>query len=117
MLDINIYSYIFSGISLLMTTYVDRFNKISVLIREKIDKKDRFKIEILYKRINYIKRIMFFSIFSLIFDILTILSNIFIEKIVLYFFIVSIINILIAFYYLIKEILLSNEYTFSYLEK
>ncbi|MBZ4683872.1 MAG: hypothetical protein PWP46_738 [Fusobacteriaceae bacterium] len=117
MLDINMYSYIFSGISLLMTAYVDRFSKISAIIREKLEKQDKFKIKLLYKRLDYIKKIMFFSIISLIFDILTILSNIFIEKIVIYFFVISIFNILIAFYYLIKEILLSNKYTFSYLEK
>ena len=80
-MDITTPALVFPAISLLFIAYTNRLNSLSVLIRsmtkdgskESPSKQAKDQLEILQKRVNYIKRMQVFGIISFILCLFTII--------------------------------------------
>ena len=80
-MDITTPAILFPAISLLFVAYTNRLNSLSVLIRlmttegsdESKTKHTEEQLDILQKRVNYIKRMQVFGILSFIFNLITII--------------------------------------------
>ena len=80
-MDITTPAILFPAISLLFVAYTSRLHSLSVLIRsmttegsdESKTKHTEEQLDILQKRVNYIKRMQVFGILSFIFNLITII--------------------------------------------
>ena len=80
-MDITTPAILFPAISLLFIAYTNRLHSLSVLIRamttegsdESKTKHTEEQLDILQKRVNYIKRMQVFGILSFIFNLITII--------------------------------------------
>ena len=80
-MDITTPAILFPAISLLFVAYTNRLHSLSVLIRamttegsdESKTKHTEEQLDILQKRVNYIKRMQVFGILSFIFNLITII--------------------------------------------
>ena len=80
-MDMTTPALLFPAISLLFVAYTNRLHSLSVLIRamttegseESKTKHTEEQLDILQKRVNYIKRMQVFGIVSFIFNLLTII--------------------------------------------
>ena len=80
-MDITTPAILFPAISLLFVAYTNRLHSLSVLIRamttegshESKTKHTQEQLDILKKRVNYIKRMQVFGILSFIFNLITII--------------------------------------------
>ena len=80
-MDMTTPALLFPAISLLFVAYTNRLHSLSVLIRAMITegsdesktKHTEEQLDILQKRVNYIKRMQVFGIVSFIFNLLTII--------------------------------------------
>lgn len=114
-MDIIIPSYLFSAISLLLMGYNTRYLALSKLIRDfyknnEITKKDIENIPLFRKRLGYIKKLQMFSLYSLIFSVLStflILLNCSFQRET---FALALILFMLSLYYSLREVLLSTKH-------
>lgn len=108
-------SYLFSAISLLLMGYNTRYLALTKLIRERCNRKcsekdNKLNLIIFRKRLEYIKKLQMFSIYSLIFSVIStflILLNFSFQRET---FTLSLLLFLISLYYSIKENFLSTKH-------
>lgn len=114
-MDIMTPSYLFSAISLLLMGYNTRYLALAKLIREKCKKKcsekeNKLNLIIFRKRLEYIKKLQMFSLYSLIFSVIStflILLNFSFQREA---FVLSLLLFLVSLYYSIKENFLSTKH-------
>ena len=114
-MDIMTPSYLFSAISLLLMGYNTRYIALTKLIRTRckgdfLEEKEKLDLKIFRKRLEYIKKLQLFSIYSLFLSVIStflILLNTILQK---ESFVLALLFFLISLYYSIRENFLSAKH-------
>jgi hypothetical protein len=114
-MDIMTPSYLFSAISLLLMGYNTRYLALTKLIRERCkrecrEEENKLNLIIFRKRLEYIKKLQLFSLYSLIFSVISTLLILLKFTFQREAFALSLLLFLVSLYYSIKENFLSTKH-------